>query len=255
MNSYYSTGDVSKKLNISLRTLRYYDQIGLVKPTAKNDSGKRYYSESDMLELEKIVMLKETSMALKDIKAILDQVTIKQVLTLHKQQLETNLQKQQLSLNHTNTLLNILKLEGHLYWDQLLPLFSKKEDKNNKKNRDELWSQLFKEEEEALLTSQLPKMEDDNEQILKWINVIKRIEICLKHDKGPDSEEGQLIAEDILFLSKETFNGNQQLANKFWEIRKSETGSSKAHLYPLNKAVITFIESAVNFLEGSEDKK
>lgn len=50
----FSTGEVSKKLNISLRTLRYYDQIGLVVPTIKKDNGKRYYSEEDMLLLEKI---------------------------------------------------------------------------------------------------------------------------------------------------------------------------------------------------------
>lgn len=40
----YSIGQLSKKTNISIRTLRYYDEIGLLKPAKVADSGYRYYS-------------------------------------------------------------------------------------------------------------------------------------------------------------------------------------------------------------------
>lgn len=64
--TYFSTGEVSKKLNISLRTLRYYDEIDLVKPTLKENNGKRYYSTDDLLLLEKILLLKSASISLED---------------------------------------------------------------------------------------------------------------------------------------------------------------------------------------------
>ena len=38
---YLSTGELSKQLNISVRTIRYYDQIGLIKPSKKAAGGKR----------------------------------------------------------------------------------------------------------------------------------------------------------------------------------------------------------------------
>lgn len=40
----YSIGELSKNTNISIRTLRYYDEIGLLKPAKVADSGYRYYS-------------------------------------------------------------------------------------------------------------------------------------------------------------------------------------------------------------------
>ena len=44
----WTTGEVSKQRNISIRTLRYYDQIDLLTPSFKDDNGKRYYSEDDL---------------------------------------------------------------------------------------------------------------------------------------------------------------------------------------------------------------
>lgn len=48
-----TTGRVAKMMGISVRTLRYYDQIGLLKPSATLSNGRRQYSKEDMLELEK----------------------------------------------------------------------------------------------------------------------------------------------------------------------------------------------------------
>ena len=88
---FFSTGEVSKKLNMSLRTLRYYDQIGLVVPTVRKDNGKRYYSNEDMLLLEKIALLKSTSMSLTDIQKVINQVSTNKVLLVHKEHLEMNM--------------------------------------------------------------------------------------------------------------------------------------------------------------------
>lgn len=246
---YYSIGEVSKKLKVSRRTLRYYDQIGLVVPTLKEDHGKRYYSKDDMLLLEKIILLKSTSMSLNDIKKVINQVTIHQVLSIHKDHLESNIKQLQQSLKHTTTLLNLLKLEGNIQWDQLLPLLSEEEQKLKQERKKLIWEKIFSKEEQSILSERMPKMEA--EQGEKWVNIIKGIEICLEEGKEPNSQEGQLIAKDILILSKETFGDNQSLIAKFWEVRKSEDTSSALNLYPVKAEVLLFIEEAILQYENS----
>lgn len=246
----FSTGEVSKKLNISLRTLRYYDQIGLVVPTIKKDNGKRYYSEEDMLLLEKIVLLKTTSMSLKDIKKIIHSITIEKILTVHKEQLEMNIERLTQSLYHTTTLLSILKLEGHLKWEQLLPLLPEEEDNNIKDRKKKLLYDLFSKEEQSILAENLPKMEDPF--IIKWINIVKRVELCLQNGILPSSAEGQLIAVDVDILTKESFGEHPELIEKFWEARKSEETSAQLGLYPIHKEVLNFLEEAIVYQETSK---
>ena len=59
-------GEVSVKLGMSQDTLRYYEKIGLIRGVARK-SGKRDYSPRDVVWLQFIQRLKETSMPLKDI--------------------------------------------------------------------------------------------------------------------------------------------------------------------------------------------
>ncbi|WP_077623300.1 MerR family transcriptional regulator [Sediminibacillus massiliensis] len=243
--NYFSTGEVSKQLNVSLRTLRYYDQIGLVKPAHKDEHGKRYYTAENILLLQKILLLKATSMPLKDIQNIISQITTEKTLKVHKQQLEHEITHLERSLEHTNTLFNILKLEGQLQWDHLLPLFMEEDQSEKEQRKQEVMEALFNEEEQETLQEQLPKMEQDPDQMAKWINIIKRIELCLEEGKTPDSKHGQLIAHDTIILSDETFNGDTALAEKFWEARKSEETSADLNLYPVSKEVMRFMEEAI----------
>lgn len=237
----YSTGEVAKKLNISVRTIRYYDEIGLLKPTSINESGKRLYSDNEVLILEKITLLKSASLSLKDIQLIIDQISINQILKLHQERLKTEMQQLQESLDQTNSLLNVVKLEGTLKWEELLPLFQKAK----KFNKEEVWQEMFTEEERITLLEGLPKLEDDPGDVGKWINIIKRIELCIAEGKLPNSPEGRLIAEDVEYLSKSTFGNDEELANKFWELRKSESASQALGLYHINENVIIFLEDSL----------
>ncbi|PEH11084.1 transcriptional regulator, partial [Lactobacillus sp. UMNPBX1] len=70
--SEYTIGDLAKKLNIITRTIRYYDQKGLVKPSRVSESGYRLYSAKQVKQLKLIIFLKELGFSLKDIQKILE---------------------------------------------------------------------------------------------------------------------------------------------------------------------------------------
>ena len=63
--------DVSKLTGISVRTLQYYDQIGLLKPAAYSDAGYRLYDDAALKSLQQILLFRELEFSLKDIRMIL----------------------------------------------------------------------------------------------------------------------------------------------------------------------------------------
>ncbi len=59
-------GDIAKKLSISQRTIRYYEELGLIKPSRTN-GGFRIYEEDQVERLRMILLLKELGMSLEEI--------------------------------------------------------------------------------------------------------------------------------------------------------------------------------------------
>lgn len=64
--------EVSKITGISIRTLRYYDEIGLLKPTKVSEAGYRLYDNRALEKLQEILFYRELEFPLADIKAILE---------------------------------------------------------------------------------------------------------------------------------------------------------------------------------------
>lgn len=64
--------DVSELTGISVRTLHYYDEIGLLKPTTCSDAGYRLYDDKALETLQQILFFREFDMPLKEIKSILE---------------------------------------------------------------------------------------------------------------------------------------------------------------------------------------
>lgn len=71
MKRHWKVGDLAKLTGLTVRTLRFYDQIGLFSPSDQTDSGHRLYSESDLSRLHQIVSLKELGLSLDEVKAVL----------------------------------------------------------------------------------------------------------------------------------------------------------------------------------------
>lgn len=93
----YTVKDVSKLTGITIRTLHWYDKIGLLKPYSKTESNYRIYNEESLVKLEQILFFKELDFDLKEIKNVLeadiiskDEIFLKQkkLLVLKKERLD-----------------------------------------------------------------------------------------------------------------------------------------------------------------------
>lgn len=78
----YTVSQLAKISGVSGRTLRYYDQIGLLKPTRVNSSGYRIYGQQEVDLLQQILFYRELDVRLEDIKEIVHVPSFDQVSAL-----------------------------------------------------------------------------------------------------------------------------------------------------------------------------
>lgn len=88
MNKVFSIGQIAKLKGTTVKTLRYYDQINLLKPSNIDDKTKyRYYTYEQLFDLEFILMLKNSGVSLKDISTALQNDDWLGVITLCESQI------------------------------------------------------------------------------------------------------------------------------------------------------------------------
>ena len=89
MKELFSIGEVAKLFRINIRTLRYYDQIGLLQPSVTDDqTGYRYYSTQQFERLNTILYLRALDMPLKSIISFFEKKNTNTMMQLLKEQHE-----------------------------------------------------------------------------------------------------------------------------------------------------------------------
>ena len=91
----YTITKLSKLSGVSSRTLRFYDEINLLKPAFYGDNQYRYYEEEQLLMLQQILFFRELGFPLNDIQRIIssDDFDKIEALTAHKSTLQSNLER------------------------------------------------------------------------------------------------------------------------------------------------------------------
>lgn len=88
MNELMKIRDVSLKYNISARTLRYYEDMGLIKSIRNDDYAYRLYDDTALKRLEQIIILRKLNISIKDIQRIFNSSSSDVVLEVLNKKLE-----------------------------------------------------------------------------------------------------------------------------------------------------------------------
>lgn len=90
----YTIGEAAKKLQVSTRTLRFYEEKDLVRPAYTEENGYRFYEKDQIRQLELILFLKELGFSLKQIKMLIqDEHGSQSLELLLKEQYQENQRK------------------------------------------------------------------------------------------------------------------------------------------------------------------
>lgn len=126
MQKYFTTGQFAKLANVSVRTIRYYDKEGLLKPSFIMENGYRKYSEQDFIRLQRIISLKQLGFSLDEIKMMEqtnDRKTLDESLHMQIELLDKRIKHSQLlkdSLIQTRHMLN--QDDKNFDWNKIVEL-------------------------------------------------------------------------------------------------------------------------------------
>ena len=102
--------EVSNLTGVSIRTLQYYDKIGLLHPSDYSGAGYRLYDENDLEKLQQILLFRELEFPLKDIREIINSLDFDREKAL-RQQIELLTLKRD-HINNLITLARSIQLTG-----------------------------------------------------------------------------------------------------------------------------------------------
>lgn len=247
-----SIKEVTKQTGISVRTLRYYDEINLLPPAGKTEGGHRLYGEKELKKLQEIQFLKTLGFNLKEINDMLSDENWDWAQGLESQ-LNYIMKEKEKILEIESTLKGLkngLTIDGKIdlvYLNKLIQLY--KQDTEKRK----LYREQYFHAQESELLDLLPNMNRNDPDTLEWIALIGQLKQHM--DKGSDAPEIQRIIRRIHEKTIETFGDNESFFDKVWEVRKSPEKSQKVGFYPIEQDLLDFFERAWEiFMENSEQE-
>ena len=126
--NYYKTGQFARLANVSERTIRYYDKIGLLKPSFVMENGYRQYSDLDLLKLQKILSLKHLGFSIDEIfPMVMDNTNLKESFELQIDLIEDK-------ISHLQSLKDALKRASqsdNISWNMILSLVQLSNEETN----------------------------------------------------------------------------------------------------------------------------
>ncbi|GCE51373.1 DNA-binding transcriptional MerR regulator [Thermosporothrix hazakensis] len=241
----YRIGQLAKEAQVSIRTLRYYDELGLLKPSIVTESGYRYYSAEDTVTLYIILALKQLGFSLLQIREMLTEHPKEErwKTSLHYQLQAVKEEKQRLQQleDALQVALNAIEIKEKLQAEDLR-LFLEAAQAGTQQ-RQQFRARHFTPTEQAILAN-LPELHTDDPKTQTWTRLLREVREHMH--EPPDSPASQRLAEEIVAYADELFQGNEELTGKYWELIRPQPGQP-ARLYGLDAETMTYIDAIVDW--------
>ncbi len=196
----YTVNQLAKVAGVSVKTLHYYDEIGLLKPQERSESRYRYYGDKELLRLQQILFYKELNFPLFKIAEILDDPKFDLLVALktHREMLLTRKTKIIELLKTIDKTIIHLKTKK-MNAEDMYKGFSKKQTEAYENEAKERWGAEIVEESKARILKMgkdgLEKTKQEGENINKSLAL-------LMHLPPAHRQVQTLIHQHYLFINK-----------------------------------------------------
>ena len=173
---------------VSVRTLHYYDETGLLSPAYVDEhTGYRYYDENSLLRMQEILFYRELDFSLKSIGEILSSPDYDTKAALKEQKRLLLLKKERLERL-------ISAVDGAMKGENVMKAFDNSEFEKHKSEAKEKWGNTAAYKEHAEKTKGYSK-EKWNDLVAEMNDIFAAFAVCRKNGAAPDSAEVQNLVK------------------------------------------------------------
>ncbi|WP_238653844.1 MerR family transcriptional regulator [Paenibacillus piscarius] len=186
-NTTYTIGKFAELSGIPVRTLHYYDEVGLLRPR-RRASGHRFYGSADLITLQKIVGLKSLGFSLERIRKFIhhgeSDMSLAETLRMQQQAMEAARAELDKSLEILGRMTAILQREGELAHDMLFLLI--RNMLNEDKQRSWVAEHLSEQTANALFDISPDATAELDREVIAFAQAVKRLSAG-----APDAAEAE----------------------------------------------------------------
>ncbi len=246
-----TVGQLAKKVNITVRTLQYYDKEGLLTPSATSEGGRRLYTNKDMVRLHQILSLKYLGFSLDDIRSRLISLDSPDNVAGVLSEQADMVKKQINALNDTLTAIEALRAE--VVQMQTVD-FSKYADIIHMLQMGNQHYWVMTHFDEKVVSHIRERFtEESGKAIVEKFQSLCELAIQLQSEgKTPGSEQGQAFAKDWWEMVMEFTGGDMSLIpelEKFADNRQNWNNDLKDKL----EAASPFMQKALEVYLSKQD--
>ncbi|GAC1562572.1 MAG: MerR family transcriptional regulator [Ktedonobacteraceae bacterium] len=239
---FYHTSEFAQKASVSVRTLRYYDKVGLLSPSTYTQSGYRLYTDTDLLRLQQILALKFLGFSLQEIQQFLhaEPVLLQESLAQQKammQERRTQLDTVIQAIAETEVLLqtNTLNWESILRVIQVIQMTQNKEwqakyfTPEQKQQMEDLSKKHYTEEQRQQIAEWGKNWSEEDQRVVsqKWNMLFTELKRLVSTGQNPDGPEAQALVTQWKALVGEFTHGDagvqQGLNSMYQDVRDMST--------------------------------
>lgn len=198
-------GELAKQTGVSVRTLHYYDEIGLLKPSSHTEAGYRLYTAGDIARLQQIKSLQQLGFSLEEIRECLDRPDFSpyRVIQLHMERLREQMELAHRLYNRLEAIANGLQkaetvsVEEFIDTIEVMQMFEKYYTPEQ--------GEYLKERASRLGEERIRQVEAE------WKELIEQVRAEMEKGTDPASESVQLLAKRWKGLIDEFTGGNPEI--------------------------------------------
>ena len=182
--------EFAKFSGVSVRTLHYYDEIGLLPPAfVERTTGYRYYDENSLLRMQEILFYRELDFSLKSIGEILSSPH-------HDTQRSLEEQKKLLTLKKERLERLISSIDAAMKGENIMQAFDNSKFETYKAEAQEKWGKTDAYQEHAEKTKHYSQ-ENWNDLADGMDRIMAQFAVCMRNGTAPASAEAQSLVKSL----------------------------------------------------------
>lgn len=215
-------GDLAKQTGVSVRTLHYYDEIGLLSPSHRTGAGYRLYGKKDIIRLQQIVSLRQIGFSLEEIRECLEQrnFSFEHTIQLHTARLREQIELSQKLLDRLEAIAQAVSSTQTVSVEVLIQTIEAMNMLEKYYTREQLES--LRQRQELLGEERIRQVQAD------WQDLFEQVRAEMAKGTDPTTESVKALARRSIELIQAFTGGNpgiEQSLNRMYQQEQPEVVS------------------------------
>lgn len=234
----FRIGELAEKTGLTIRTIRYYEEIDLLHPAKRSEAGYRLYGRNELERLQKIRSLKYLGLQLGEIKDCLKdrRLNLKQVIRQQMEQVRAEIELASELYRRLEAITNHLESNGNPTVDELLQIHKTMT----------IYDKYYTKEQLEYLEQRRKKIGDERIQEVQqeWKELIRLVREEMEKGTDPKSETMQQLVTRWEGLIREFTGGNPEIRKSLANMYSHENTEEVSNGY-VDQEVMQFMGKAM----------